>query len=54
MASDRITLEKSIVVVALLIANLVLGPVLWVVGAMIALAMMIADHGTLSPDFAAP
>jgi hypothetical protein len=46
MASDRITRDKAIVEVALLIANLVLGPVLWVVGAMIASAMMIAERAS--------
>jgi beta-lactamase regulating signal transducer with metallopeptidase domain len=46
MASDRITPDKAIVEVALLIANLVLGPVLWVVGAMIASAMMIAERAS--------
>ena len=51
MASDRITRDKTIVAVALLMENLVLGPLLWVVGALIALAMMIAERGKLSPDF---
>jgi hypothetical protein len=48
MASDRITRDNAIVALALLMAHLALGPVLWVVGAMIALAMMIAERGKLS------